>query len=256
MINQSKFIRTPISKILLDAVGATSGVGDGIETYPLSDYVMQSVFLKMTGFQEQKMKAICWEMATNNYDYRYEFTKNKQGECSTYNDKRVIYADLIMQIKHFKNLDPNDKTITNIISENYIGDDILTEAESQVKAILSDTNLSVWSQKSFNDYENTLVSKIKPKHYANEDSNLFSHTSDKPNLINIYNNHLYKRRNRIAHNTQSYKQNLPTLTALQSADYQYENYFLFFFILTLIDGIFIALYDCYTEALNDVTTER
>ena len=44
--NHNSFILTSITKILEEAISATSGIGDGIETYALYDYVMQSVFLK------------------------------------------------------------------------------------------------------------------------------------------------------------------------------------------------------------------
>ena len=67
MNNHTEFILSPITGILKDVVSASTGIGSGIETYPLCDYIMQSVFLKMTGFQEQKMKCICWELATNDY---------------------------------------------------------------------------------------------------------------------------------------------------------------------------------------------
>ena len=58
MRNHTEFILSPITKILDDVVSASSGIGSGIETFSLCDYVMQSVFMKMTGFQEQKMKCI------------------------------------------------------------------------------------------------------------------------------------------------------------------------------------------------------
>src|SRR5688572_16987320 len=87
--NHTEFILSPTTDILRDVVSASAGIGHGIETYPLCDYVMQSAFLKMTGFQEQKMKCICWELATNDYEYRYEFTKNPLGECSSYKEKQA-----------------------------------------------------------------------------------------------------------------------------------------------------------------------
>lgn len=93
-----KFITTPLSKILEDGVNASRGIGSGIETYPLCDYIMQSIFLKMTGAQEQKMKCICWELATNDYEYRYKYLKKNYGECSDYNSKNSVYSDIIQQI--------------------------------------------------------------------------------------------------------------------------------------------------------------
>ena len=97
-----KFITTPLSKILEDGVNASRGIGSGIETYPLCDYIMQSIFLKMTGAQEQKMKCICWEMATNDYEYRREYLGNAKkdyGEFSKYDQKNKVYKRLLAQIK-------------------------------------------------------------------------------------------------------------------------------------------------------------
>lgn len=100
----SKFIKTPISTILKDGVNACCGIGHGIETYPLCDYIMQSLFLKMTGAQEQKLKCICWEMATYDYVYRRAYldkVKSDYGEFSTYGQKNNVYTQLVNGIKKY-----------------------------------------------------------------------------------------------------------------------------------------------------------
>lgn len=100
----SKFIKTPISTILKDGVNACCGIGYGIETYPLCDYIMQSLFLKMTGAQEQKLKCICWEMATYDYVYRRTYldkVKSDYGEFSTYGQKNNVYTQLVDEIKKY-----------------------------------------------------------------------------------------------------------------------------------------------------------
>ena len=89
---------TPIASILRDTVTACNGIGNGIETQSLAEYVLQTTFLKMTGAQEQKLKCICWEMATNDFDYRYHYLKKDYGECSSYSDKNSIYRDLVEMI--------------------------------------------------------------------------------------------------------------------------------------------------------------
>ncbi len=244
MNNHKDFILSPITDILTDVVSANAGIGSGIETFPLCDYVMQSVFLKMTGFQEQKMKCICWEMATNDYEYRYEFTKNALGECSNYKDKQSIYKDLIKQIKK-QNIGFNVSTDINKVA-------ILANTTSEITDKFSDTNLSVWTQKSFNEYR-SIWSEILYTYFANDDFNLFTGISSSSSLKKIYEDHLYKQRNRIAHNTQSYQQNLPTLKTLVTEDYKYENYFVFFSVLVLIDSVFIELYKKYLTALDDRT---
>lgn len=240
--NHTDFILSPVTDILKDAVSASGGIGSGIETFPLCDYIMQSVFLKMTGFQEQKMKCICWELATNDYEYRYDFTKNPLGECSSYKEKQIIYKDLIDQIK---------KRSSGFDVSNDIGkDNILSTTTSEVKNIFSDTNLSIWSQKSFNEYGD-IWNEIQKKHFANDKANLFTEINNGVSLQKIYKEYLYKHRNRVAHNTQSYQQNLPTLKTLVNEDYKYENYFIWFSILVLIDKIFIELYGKYLKALED-----
>lgn len=62
---------------------------------------------------------------------------------------------------------------------------------------------------------------------------------------------MYEQRNRLAHNTLSYQQNLPTFSKLLTEDPDARNYFIWFGILTLIDNIFIELYRYYQEGLEE-----
>lgn len=238
MSTHNKFILKPISAILNEVVNACSCIGNGIETYPLYDYIMQSVFIKMTGFQEQKMKCICWELATNDFEYRRILLANddKLGECSSYNDKSRIYKRLIEQICKY-------------ISYFNVGniDKKKIREESDIKEIFSNTNLLIWGQGAFHKYQN-IWNSIENKHFANENNNLFPEINNGISLKKIYAEHLYNHRNRVAHNTHSYQQNLPTLKTLINENYIYENYFLWFAILVLIDNVFIELYKSYLSA--------
>lgn len=94
-----RFILSPIISILQDAVNASAGIGDGVETQSLGEYVLQTTFLKMTGASEQKLKCICWEMATNDNEYRHDYMRKNYGECSSYDAKNGIYKDLIERIQ-------------------------------------------------------------------------------------------------------------------------------------------------------------
>lgn len=228
--NHTDFILSPITDILEDVIAATAGLGDGIETYPLCDYIMQSAFLKMTGFQEQKMKCICWELATNDYEYRYRrYTLKPLGECSNYEEKKIIYKDLIDQLK--KN-DPSFKVASYLDKAK-----ILIEVREGVENIFSNTSLATWSQNSFREFigNRTLIQM----NYFATDNNLFENAlQDKYTL-------LYLHRNRCAHNTLSYQQNLPTLKTLLNENQRHDNYFVRFSLLMLIDTIFIELYVKY-----------
>jgi hypothetical protein len=237
------FILSPTTAVLKDVVSASSGIGSGIETYPLYDYVMQSVFLKMTGFQEQKMKCVTWELATIDFDYRRALLDNddKLGECSRYDDKNKIYKRLVGQIQKY-----NPK----FDIENDLGSAaILSNATTYVKDVFNKTNLSIWAQGSFTWFVKNKSTIIKREHFARKDgkgkTNLFESTlMDKYEL-------LYKHRNKIAHNTHSYQQNLPTLKTLANENYVYENYFVYFTILVIIDEIFRALYRTYLEGVEE-----
>lgn len=227
------FILAPVSGLLKDAVTASSGIGNGIETFPLYDYIMQSVLIKLTGFQEQKMKCICWEMASVDFEYRYEFTKTTLGECSSYSEKQKIYRDLIKQIEK------NGLEFTEIEINKM---EILKSIKIEIREIFQSSNLSIWAQRDFINHNNNFNS-VSSNHFASHKSSLFSNNL----LKKIYEKRLYRQRNRIAHNTSSYQQNLPPLNTLIEDDYKYDNYFTYFSLLMLIDKIFIGLYEIYLE---------
>ena len=242
-LNHTDFILAPISDILKDSISASAGIGSGMETFPLSDYVMQSVFLKMTGFQEQKMKCIVWDLATIDYEYRYKrYSQKTLGECSRYAEKNEIDKDLISCIKKFDNsfVFQIDKTSKLKVIIRYM------------KRIFHNSNLSVWIQNDYNNFESILLNQIGNS-LTNNDCLFDNQSDDKMDSNNhirkIY-DYLYRHRNRCAHNTPSYQQNLPTLTTLVNVNYQYENYFIRFAALILIDKIFIELYGKYLDVLE------
>ncbi|WP_430974669.1 hypothetical protein [Sunxiuqinia rutila] len=239
MSKHKEFILTPVSTILKDVILANSGIGAGIETFPLSEYVFQSIFLKMTGFQEQKMKCISWEMATNDFDYRRNLLGNddKLGECSTYESKNKIFKRLFSLIgKNEPSFQMSEVLDYNAI-RNYSTD--------EVKLKFKDTNLSIWNEKSYSFFCQNAKEIIKPNHFAKSDKNLFESS-----LQEFYKN-LYAHRNRCAHNTLSYQENLPTLSTLFDSEYPNNNYFIWFSLLILIDRIFIDLYTKYTKTLEE-----
>ena len=64
------------------------------------------------------------------------------------------------------------------------------------------------------------------------------------NLTFMYDK-LYAHRNRCAHNLMSYQQNLPSLRTLNNIDYMYENYYIRFALLIIIDIIITELYKVF-----------
>lgn len=232
----SEFILTPLVNILKDGMTACRAIGDGMETYPMGEYLMQTLFLKMTGAQEQKMKCICWDLATLDYEYRYDYLNNKKyGECSTYDVKNKIFNDLISIIKKLESdFEPNALIDTLF----------LTAIRGNIDAIYVASVFPIWQHREyvfFKANNRTLLSDAQFQYPANSKSyQLFQSTLSKK-----YEEIVYRHRNRCAHNTLSYQINKPDLSVLSGSDYGYHSYFFRFAILILIDEIFIKLFEKY-----------
>lgn len=227
------FIESPIEEYIYTACSACSSVGSGIETYPLSEYVLQSLFLNLTGSQEQKFKCLCWEIASLNFDFRYEtYTANSLGECSNLDERNKIY-----------------KRIVNNYNIQYNEDEkksILQDAQTRYESVTKDTMLVRWLPQDYNN-ASKIINSVRPEHLLVKDK-LFKTDSDenKSLLSLIYKNSLYKHRNRCAHNLLSYQNNLPSLKVLSDSKNKYNNYFVFFYVLILIDVILRNLYEKVT----------
>ena len=88
-MKHEEFILSPIEQILEDAANATKLLNIRIEAFPLNDYILKSVFLEMTGFQEQKFKCIAWDIATENFEFRFDYLHNyADNYFSSYNEKK------------------------------------------------------------------------------------------------------------------------------------------------------------------------
>ena len=217
-MNHNNFILSPVNEILKDMVTASSGIGNGIESFPLFEYIMQSTFLKITGAQEQKMKCIVWVLATHDYEYRYNrFTQNQLGECSNYFEKQRIYKEIIEQIKKHGRKDFDIESIDK--------NTILKQTTQFIEETFLNTNIAISLKRSFNEYS-FIWKDITDNYFATKD-NLFVHTASitgKPEdtLLKMY-EYLYAHRNRIAHNTLSYQQNLSSLKVLIKEEYKLNN---------------------------------
>ena len=127
----SKFILTPISDILRDATNSGLALSFGIECYPVIEYILQAVFLRMTGFLEQKGKCLCWDVATNDLEFRYDVFINQTKGYSKQNDKSNIYSIIMSSIKRkesnysLKNkskdiLDSSKNEVINILEKSFL----------------------------------------------------------------------------------------------------------------------------------------
>ena len=303
----TSFILTPIANVLEEAINATSGIRDSISTFPVWEYILQSVFLRMTGFQEQKLKCIIWELATDDYEYRYKTLQSKLGECSNFDDKKNIFKDLIKVLKAkeqvnilidkekldlviefikdytiIKDKDKDkdkDKYIDvfyedfKVSLENSQLVNVFKESFKKIDYLVINSRLEKSRLRDFNSFKSIYgelvcnficLLKEQLKKYIKQQEKQTKNNSlvcdgekgiiDKSVDIffdisgefnDIYKDYLYKHRNRVAHNLLSYQQNLPTLSKLKEKNNKYENYFLYFFMLILIDELFMFLYKKY-----------
>ncbi len=101
---------------------------------------------------------------------------------------------------------------------------ILQKTNKLITDTFLGTNLLIWTQMSFNEYE-IIWNDISDEYFAIK-KELFikkdNISSRGKALFEMYDEHLYKHRNRVAHNTLSYQQNLPTLNTLEKNDYLYK----------------------------------
>ena len=104
---RTDFIYTSAYEVLQQAVSATNCLQtDGINAYPVLEYILQSTLLRLTGFGEQKLRNITWEVATQDLQYRYETLQGKvsYGEYSNISDKKSVFTLL-----HTKTMEANER---------------------------------------------------------------------------------------------------------------------------------------------------
>lgn len=302
------FILTPIRTILEQGINAAQSLPYGIDSFPISEYHLQSLFLRMCGASEQKMKCILWQMATDDYQYRYKYLKYQGlGELSSYVSKNTVFQDLISQIikidpnfkpqsiwdnyeyapetielersiwenkvkeRRQKQIDsikqkrvsegnpmsPHDvENMTNGImgrpfnEEDFKNHLAASKCKSRVSQLLEEvyqllvnTNFESWRNVDLQNYHVQCQKLIRGGDVVVNNKDSFSLFGGK--MIGLYERLVYQHRNRIAHNTISYQQNLPALETLSDKNYYQYNYFFRFAIILVIDEVFLRLYRAF-----------
>lgn len=226
------FILSPITVVLEKVVDASKCLTGGMEFYTLKDYLFQSMFLQMTGFQEQKLKCICWFLATCDYDYRRTLLNNEDnlGECSSIKAKSSIYKRLIESIKRYD----GEITVEGIVPVD-AQTSMKESSVEEIKKIFHNTVFETWAPREYHDLESNGGLFAENQFLVSEDVFVESKLSNA--YIILYNN-----RNRFAHNLYSYQENVPTLKSLATESLLNTNFFIWFAVLNLFDKIFTTLY--------------
>lgn len=229
------FIISDIFDVVDDAIMSTSSIGQNIAHYSLCEYLFQSVFLRLTGYQEQKLKCILWEIASDDLDFRYKYLSGsvKVNECSQLRDKNIVYNILkkTLEDKNHPFLFPDEIEINRQISE--IKDNLISKFETSVFRKWLPREYSRFIEFSSNirykrDGYFTLKSIFGGDNYLNE-------AFDK----------LYRHRNRCAHNLLSYQSNVPKLLDFTKDVDGSDNYFTRILLLCMIDNVFTRMFKFY-----------
>ena len=234
----SEFILSPLVDLLRNGLSACKGTGDGIESFPLCEYVTQSLFLKLTGAQEQKIKCICWDLATVDYEYRYEFLNNKNyGECSNWNSKNGVYNDLLKAIQ---------KIDISFEPSQLFDAAFLTSVLNEILQIYEKSILNIWLKRELDFYKANHTNVISIRQIAQpKQINAKVYSLFQSSLKDKFEEIVYKHRNRCAHNTLSYQTNKPDLDVIAMKDYEYNSYFFRYAIIILIDSILMLMFNKY-----------
>lgn len=228
-----EFILSPLSGLLTEAIDAMGAVENGIRGYQVADWVMPTVFLRMTGAQEQKLKCIYWDLGSLDLDQRYQRYSSKMGEMSCYDEKNKLCGELLSYILR-NNQDFNP--VTDIDRQK-----ILDDAKTSIASICGNSVMKNWYASDYKDFE-----EVTTMFKAQE---LVVWSTDKRKCTALFSgglfaafDALYYHRNRCAHNSTSYQRNLPKFEVLYGPYAIYENFFIRFYILVLLDILFVQLY--------------
>lgn len=245
------FILSPLSGIISEAISSINLIGRGIEVCALHEYLIQSLFLRLTGAQEQKCKCVCWYLANYDLEYRYtRFNKWELSECSTLKDKSAVFSDLVKAVRLLK---PNYKVFGGQPNEKVL---LLQEVGTEMKRYFEDSGVSLCQQRKFDEF--LVIWNNLDSHNLEASDTIFKPLPDGADidsmtadcyLSGMY-KLLYKLRNRLAHNTLSYQKNLPTLEVLANNTIQrFDNIFLFIAELLTIDKLFIRVFKKYESLI-------
>lgn len=230
---RTDFISTSVFEILQEGVAAAECIQqEGVDTYPILGYLLQSVFLRMTGYEEQKLRNICWEVATMDLDYRYQMIQGRvsYGEYSSLEDKKKVYDLLREKTRAFgADFALDTKKVV-----------MLDEVKTEMETVMKDSLISNSFPADYHQY-GVFVKSCKKEHFASG-GQLLGGTLEK-----VY-EALYKQRNRCAHNTLSYQQDTITFIEMRDSQMINSNYFSYFAILLILDKIFTEVFHIYLEA--------
>ena len=257
MSKHISFICTPLYGVLEDACEILADNSGRMLSNMSAEYILYSTFLKMTGAQEQKLKCICWEVATDNYEFRYKWQSGQFsiGECSRLEDKQKVLNmlfELVREKDHSFTISDTDKI--EIVNQS------IGHVERFMNASMIQHTMDRVHQDEFKLWKSTFdairsypacilaISGNALKLSVKRDNCPTSFKGATTYGIDELYQLQYNHRNRCAHNTTSYQEtDMALFRNLGSVDLYRYNYLIFFTLLLIIDDITIRLFKKYLE---------
>ena len=231
------FILSDILSVIESGIDCVATLPEEIVCYPSVEFILQTLFLRVTGFQEQKLKCVMWQLATHDFDFRYKYLKGEfqLGECSKWSDKKIVFDHLKRQ---------NKKVGVDVIDEDEARD-IYSDTVDRYIALFQESVFSVWLPRDYNHFLD-MIKDIGdfPPGYIHKGL-----LGDSVMLRNCFDKAI-DHRNKCAHNIGVYRANTPSLNVLRSDKDNLENYFSRLFVIALVDKAFVALYKHYDDRKN------
>lgn len=248
-------ILTPATTLLDEATYIISGMNWDVKSFAFAEYILHSLFLKITGMQEQKFKCLVWEIGSEDIEFRTKQIYDKKweyGECSTLSAKVEIIKALYRNIQQMR-FDPSVKIISD--KER---DDIYDKARDYITDLYQNVLKESVYQREYNNFIE-IWGKIMPKDsFLAEENGQLVPTKNEANykendkvitFTDVY-ERLYYFRNLCAHNFRVFQTNGYEFDRMRKVGNVTNNYFFRFAILIVIDEFIMLLYNRFLELIN------
>lgn len=113
-----KFIATPLSITLSDFLDKCGCVFDDIRNNTAVSYLLESLYLKISGQLEQKFRIILWQMSLDKPNRRYDLISNSHEIPSKHRIISAIYTELLQETKKLYGID-SDKNLKYDINNDF-----------------------------------------------------------------------------------------------------------------------------------------
>lgn len=255
MSKHSEFILTPITVLLEEFILIASAIDWNMKSFSITEYMLHSLFLKMTGAQEQKFKCLVWEIGTEDLKYRREniYEKWEYGECSTLEAKNKIFKKL------YENIKKNQWNREHKLIKDDVRSNIYNHAKQSIIDLYEKTIKYSAYPREYNDFIDVWGKLLSNDTFLIEENNDLVPVKKRENISktkgdlilfkDAYEN-LYDNRNLCAHNFKVSQTNCYDLSKMRKNENITNNYFFFFALLIVIDSFVILLYKYFINEIN------